>query len=56
VLLCRPGKGAALYQRLKVYLQRKGVTLNERKTNATRKGPGMGGIALHRDGLSTVKT
>jgi group II intron reverse transcriptase/maturase len=32
VLLCRPGRGAALYQRLKVYLQRKGLTLNERKT------------------------
>ncbi len=32
VLLCRPGDGAALYQRLKGYLQRKGLTLNEAKT------------------------
>lgn len=32
VLLCRPGHGAALYRRLKVYLARKGLTLNERKT------------------------
>lgn len=32
VLLCRPGKGAALYSRLKAYLQRKGLTLNETKT------------------------
>ena len=32
VLLCRPGDGAALYQRLKGYLQRKGLKLNEAKT------------------------
>ena len=32
VLLCRPGRGAALYQRLKSYLQAKGLRLNETKT------------------------
>lgn len=32
VLLCRPGTGTGLYERLKVYLARKGLTLNERKT------------------------
>ena len=32
VLLCRPGNGAALYQRLKAYLQRKGLKLNAAKT------------------------
>lgn len=32
VLLCRPGDGAALYRRLKSYLQRKGLKLNETKT------------------------
>jgi group II intron reverse transcriptase/maturase len=32
VLLCRPGHGMALYERLKVYLQHKGLTLNETKT------------------------
>jgi len=32
VLLCRPGDGTALYQRLKEYLQRKGLKLNETKT------------------------
>jgi group II intron reverse transcriptase/maturase len=32
VLLCRPGDGAALQQRLKSYLQRKGLKLNETKT------------------------
>lgn len=32
VLLCRPGDGAALFERLKVYLHRKGLTLNEAKT------------------------
>jgi RNA-directed DNA polymerase len=32
VLLCRPGKGSAMYARLKVYLARKGLRLNETKT------------------------
>jgi group II intron reverse transcriptase/maturase len=32
VLLCRPGDGPALYQRLQNYLQRKGLTLNPTKT------------------------
>jgi hypothetical protein len=32
VLLCRPGHGPALFERLKVYLQRKGLRLNETKT------------------------
>lgn len=32
VLLCRPGNGAALLVRLKVYLERKGLRLNETKT------------------------
>jgi len=32
VLLCRPGTAAALYARLKVYLQRKGLRLNEAKS------------------------
>jgi group II intron reverse transcriptase/maturase len=32
VLLCRPGHGPALYARLKVYLHRKGLKLNETKT------------------------
>lgn len=32
VLLCRPGSGAKLHDRLKEYLRRKGLTLNERKT------------------------
>jgi len=32
VLLCRPGKGQALYERLKVYMKRKGLVLNEEKT------------------------
>jgi len=32
VLLCRPGKGAAMFARLKVYLARKGLRLNETKT------------------------
>jgi retron-type reverse transcriptase len=32
VILCRPGNGAALHQRLKAYLGRLGLTLNEAKT------------------------
>lgn len=32
VLLCRPGKGAAMFARLKVYLAHKGLRLNETKT------------------------
>jgi len=32
VLLCRPGKGSALFARLRVYLARKGLRLNETKT------------------------
>lgn len=32
VLLCRPGDGSALFARLKVYLARKGLRLNETKT------------------------
>ena len=32
VLLCRPGRGPALYERLKAYLQGKGLQLNETKT------------------------
>lgn len=32
VLLCRPGRGAALFARLKVYLAHKGLRLNETKT------------------------
>ena len=32
VLLCRPGHGPALYERLKVYLHHKGLKLNETKT------------------------
>jgi RNA-directed DNA polymerase len=32
VLLCRPGKGAAMFARLKVYLARRGLRLNETKT------------------------
>lgn len=32
VLLCRPGHGVALYERLKVYLGCKGLKLNEAKT------------------------
>jgi RNA-directed DNA polymerase len=32
VLLCRPGCGKALYERLKDYLERKGLTLNTAKT------------------------
>ena len=32
VVLSRPGQAAELYQRLKVYLERKGLTLNEAKT------------------------
>ena len=32
VLLCQPGDGSALYQRLKGYLQRKGLRLNAAKT------------------------
>jgi RNA-directed DNA polymerase len=32
VLLCRPGRGAAMFARLKVYLQRRGLRLNETKT------------------------
>jgi len=32
VLLCRPGHGAVLYARLKSYLERKGLKLNEAKT------------------------
>jgi len=32
VLLCRPGKGAAMFARLKVYLERRGLRLNETKT------------------------
>lgn len=41
VLLCRPGRGSALYERLKDYLQRKGLKLNEAKTrviNARQEG------------------
>lgn len=33
VLLCRPGDGAVLYVRLKSYLERKGLKLNEAKTH-----------------------
>lgn len=32
VLLCRPGTAATLYERLKVYLHRKGLRLNEAKS------------------------
>ena len=32
VLLCRPGDGPALYERLKTHLKRKGLQLNETKT------------------------
>jgi RNA-directed DNA polymerase len=32
VLLCRPGNGSEYYQRLKVYLERRGLTLNEAKS------------------------
>jgi len=32
VLLCRPGDGPVLFARLKVYLERKGLRLNETKT------------------------
>jgi RNA-directed DNA polymerase len=32
VLLCRPGDGPALYERLQAHLQRKGLHLNETKT------------------------
>jgi hypothetical protein len=32
VLLCRPGSGAALYERLKVYLLGKGLRLNDTKS------------------------
>lgn len=32
VLLCRPGRGSALYERLRGYLERKGLKLNEAKT------------------------
>ena len=32
VLLCRPGRGSALYERLQVYLAAKGLTLNAAKT------------------------
>lgn len=41
VILCRPGSGAALYQRLKVYLERRGLQLNEAKSrcvNAEQEG------------------
>jgi group II intron reverse transcriptase/maturase len=32
VLLCRPGNGSEYYQRLKVYLERRGLALNEAKS------------------------
>lgn len=32
VLLCRPGRGSARYERLKVHLAAKGLTLNAAKT------------------------
>ncbi len=32
VLLCFPRRGAEMHQRLKCYLERKGLTLNEAKT------------------------
>jgi Reverse transcriptase (RNA-dependent DNA polymerase) len=38
VLLCRPGNGAALYQRLKAYLQRKGLKLTPRFSVNDLKG------------------
>jgi RNA-directed DNA polymerase len=36
VILCRPGKSGAIYERLKVYLQRKGLKLNEAKTRCVK--------------------